>query len=387
MGVRVATLNAWGLPAPFSDRLTERMAAIGSRLQTLDADVVAFQEVWTGESRRGLISAGRRAGFSEAWHNEARLGGSGLLVLTRLPILSEGFERFSVRGFAERLDHADYYGGKGFTRLRLRTADGPLTLIDTHLHARHSSDMAHAYRPHRTAQIVQLASAAAKIEGPIIALGDFNFDEGQDEHAILTGLTGLRDVAIELDQREPTVWKGNAYRLERSKPGRRIDYVFVRDGVHQGLVARRLTRAFDEVFELPGGPASYSDHAGLLAEVELVSNPRAVSAPSRDVVALASGLLSEGVADAHQRQRGRRTWAGMGIAGAVLASAGMRTRPLNRRRFLRGGLQTAGLLALTPSIGCGILSEVFAPSEIRAFEAVAARLAVLEVLPADQGIA
>ena len=41
MGFRVATLNVWGLPEPFSDRLSERMVAIGERLQTLDADEVA----------------------------------------------------------------------------------------------------------------------------------------------------------------------------------------------------------------------------------------------------------------------------------------------------------------------------------------------------------
>ena len=70
-------------------------------------------------------------------------------------------------------------------RQRLRTADGPVTLIDTHLHARHSSDVPHAYRPHRTAQIVQLASAATRIDDPIVALGDFNFDEGQDEGSLL----------------------------------------------------------------------------------------------------------------------------------------------------------------------------------------------------------
>jgi len=387
VGFRVATLNAWGLPEPFSDRLSERMEAIGERLQTLDADVVAFQEVWTGASRNGLVEAGRRAGFTEAWHNHARIFGSGLLVLTRLPIESEGFERFKVSGFPERIDHADYYGGKGFTRLRLRTDEGPVTLVDTHLHARHSSDMPNAYRPQRTAQIVQLASSAVHIEDPIIALGDFNFDEGMDEHAILTGLTGLRDVAIELDQRDPTVWKGNAYRFGRSKPGRRIDYVFVRDGLHQGITARHVGRAFDEVLDLPGGPASYSDHAGVMAEVVLGGAPQPIPPPSPHVVALASALLAQGVADAHRRQRGGRALAGAGFAGAVLASAGMRSRPLNRRRFLRAGLQTAGLLAITPSIGCGILSEVFAPSEIRAFEAVKDRLAGLAALPDDQGIA
>ena len=32
MGVRVATLNAWGLPGPFSDRMSGRMEAIGETM-------------------------------------------------------------------------------------------------------------------------------------------------------------------------------------------------------------------------------------------------------------------------------------------------------------------------------------------------------------------
>ena len=137
MRVRVATLNVWGLPEPFSERLPKRMKAIGARLAELDLDVIAFQEVWTREAYRLLRAAGRRIGLLHKWRKHSLFDGSGLLVLSRLPIEAKRFDEFSLRGLPERLDHADYYGGKGFARLRLQTDLGPFTLIDTHLHARY----------------------------------------------------------------------------------------------------------------------------------------------------------------------------------------------------------------------------------------------------------
>ena len=47
---------------------------------------------------------------------------------------------------------------------------------------------------------------------------------------------------------------------------------------------------------------------------------------------------------------------------------------MSRRRLLRGSLQCAALAALAPGVGLSILSEMFVPSEIRAFDALANRL-------------
>lgn len=382
MKIRVATLNVWALPEPFADRVGQRMQAIGEHLPDLDLDVMAFQEVWTPEARRRLCAAGHRCGLDHTWHNEASFGGSGLLVLSRLPVEAVRFERFALRGLPQRIDHADYYGGKGFVQLRLRTQCGAVTFVDTHLHARYRRDVAHEYRAHRAGQIVELAMATRRTRDPMVVVGDFNVIEGQPEYRVLTGLTGLADSAVALDRREPTVWKGNPYRAGSTKPPRRIDYVFTRDGGDHGVAARQVERCFDAPLELAGGPAGYSNHAGVLAELEISSAAQPVASPDRKAVDLAVALLSEGRADAERRRRGGRTLAGVGFGCAALASVSLRSPRMSRRRLLRGAVQGAGLLALTPGVAFSLLSEVFAPDEIRAFESLEAQLSrVRDVLP------
>ena len=61
MRIRVATLNAWALPEPLSLDVEPRLRAIGAKLRELEADVVAFQELWTAAARSRLVAAGRAA--------------------------------------------------------------------------------------------------------------------------------------------------------------------------------------------------------------------------------------------------------------------------------------------------------------------------------------
>ena len=375
MQVRVATLNVWALPGPFGHRVRRRMKAIGAEFSSLDLDAIAFQEVWTAEARGILLRAGREAGLAHAWHNDTALGGSGLLVLSRLPIEAVHFERFVLPGRPQRVDHPDYYGGKGFARVRLATAAGPVTLVDTHLHARYGGDVAHEYLAYRIGEVVQMALRLAVAREPLIVAGDFNFREGDPEYRVLQGLTRLRDVAAELGRPEPTVFRGNPFRAGGRKTDRRIDFLFVRDGSQLGVRARETRRVFDEVFELGGKPASYSDHAGVLAEIEIGgSSPAKAKAFDPEAAGLASRLLAEGRKLAEGRRRGDRTVAGIGLGTALLAAAAVRHRRVSRRRLLRTGLEGAGILALVPSVGLSVLSEVFAPDELRAFDDLAALL-------------
>ncbi len=139
---------------------------------------------------------------------------------------------------------------------------------------------------------------------------------------------------------------------------------------------RQVERAFDEVFELEGRPAAHSNHAAVVAEFE-VGFPRQdpVRILDREAIEIATRMLSEGRARAERRQRGDRLYAGAGLGAAALATVGVRTQGITRRRLLRGTLQGAALAALTPGVGFSILSEVFVPDELRAFDALAARLA------------
>jgi sphingomyelin phosphodiesterase 2 len=384
MRVRVATLNAWAMPTPLGQDVAFRMRAIGEKLRDLDVDVMAFQEVWTAAARALLVEGGRRAGFRDSWQPSAWVGDGGLLVLSRLPIQGAFFEPFDLRGHAERWEHGEYWSGKGFAVLRVELAGGRLLLVDTHLHARYNQDAPHRYRPHRVAQLAQLVTALARTPDPAIVVGDLNFEEGDPEYVVLRGLTGMRDVAADLDLREPTVLDTNPYRPDMRLPSRRIDFVFVRGGAARALLPRSVQRVFDDPVEIEGRPRTYSNHAGVVAEIELVAASAPVPAPpDPHAVALALGLLAEG--REHARRRARDFWSAACIgAGATALSATGARFASTRRRFVQRALYSVALVGLVPGAAGSILSEHYVPDEIRAFEEAAdrvARLGAAEDLP------
>ena len=348
------------------------MTAIGERLAELPADVVAFQEVWTEGARDVLLQAGVAAGYVHHWYIEEAIGGSGLMVLSRLPILESHFEPFALSGYPEQFDNGEYLSGKGFAYLRLLGPDGPFTFLNTHLHARYRRRASHQFASHRIGQIIQLAIRAREHTEPILMVGDFNFGEHRPEYHVLTGLTGMRDMAAELDDRRFTIQRENPYRMQKlhkQKAGKRVDYVFVRDGFQAALRPLSLDRVFDEPLKLEGELAAYSDHAGLLAEIEVfpIETAGRFSLNQR-AFDLASKLLSEGREEAERRRSGSRALAGMGMACAVAAAAGGRTESVNRRRFLQKSLRVAAVAGLTPGIGYSVLSELVLPNELRAFD-------------------
>jgi endonuclease/exonuclease/phosphatase family metal-dependent hydrolase len=379
MRIQVATFNVWALPEPFARAVLPRMTAIGERLAEMSADVVAFQEVWTEGARDILLLAGTRAGYVHHWFIEDAIGGSGLMVLSRLPILESHFEPFALSGYPEQLDNGEFLSGKGFAYLRLLGPDGPFTFLNTHLHARYRKRASHQFAPHRIGQIIQLAARARQHSEPVLMVGDFNFGDHRPEYHVLTGLTGMRDTAVELDNLRSTVLRANPYRTKKTKKtkrfasfqelGKRVDYVFVRDGSKAAFRPLSLDRVFDEPIELEGRPGAYSNHAGLLAEVEAFPAQIASSTLlNRQAVDLASKLLSEGRQEAERRRSDGRALAGMGMACAVAAAAGGRTESVSRRRFLQKSLRVAAVAGLAPGIGYSVMSELVVPNELIAFD-------------------
>lgn len=379
MRLRVGTLNAWGLPEPLSVEPLRRLHAVGERLPDLGLDVVAFQEVWFAGARRVLAQAGKRAGLEHAWSPRASIGGSGLLVLSRHPIEEALLTPYLLRGLPERVAHGDYYGGKGYVQLRLRTPMGAVTFVDTHLHARYASEVAHAYLAHRSGQVVQLALASRDVHDPLIVAGDFNFVRGSQEHGVLRGLSGLRDLPHETGDPDATVLRSNPFRAGSRKPDRRVDYVFGRDGDGRKLTPVASRRILDGAID--GGDLAYSNHAGVEVEVEITPAPRSAWRPwqpRRDAIERAQALMLEGRRAAERRRRGQRTVTGAGLGVASLVALGdrrwLRARA-GRRRFLRLGLQVGAAAALMPSVGCSLLSEVFVPDEIAAYDQLQRALA------------
>ena len=379
MALRVLTFNVWDLPWPVSRHRQRRMRVIARRLPELGCDIAAFQEVWSEDARSVLIEAGRDDGLEHVWHRPNALGGSGLLVLSRLPIRSQSFTRYVLCGLPQRLLHMDYYSGKGLALLSLTTDEGSLTFVNTHLHARYGryARTEDEYLGHRASEIVQLATALASHDEPAVVVGDFNVTEGSPEYAILLGLTGLEDSAAQLDARQTTAVPDNPYRV-RGRPGTRIDYVFTRAGVGRSAAARAVERVLDEPLEIDGEEASYSDHAGVIAEIELARGPSSLPRPTPEALEQAHVLLDQGREIARRRRSRTRAWGGAVSGIAMLGSAAAWRGPLPRRGFLRVAAIGLPALALTGGTAAMALEEGFVRNELRAYDDVQALLLELQ---------
>jgi len=372
--LRFATLNVWALPAGIARHVAPRMEAIARRLGELELDVAALQEVWTPSARSALVAGGRRAGLAHAWHRREAFGGSGLLLLSRRPLGDPLFSPYTLRGLPQRIHHGDYWSGKGFVIATLETAAGPLALLDTHLHARYTRPV-DEYRGIRTGQVIELAAGLLDRPEPLLALGDFNLRTGHPDHAVLMGLTGFRDVALTLGNPQDTVLSRNPYRGAGHRGDERIDYAFVRTGRRAELIPVSITRDFASVFEIDGVPASYSDHAGLVVELEITPTPpRVLPTAAPEALARARALLDEGRAEAKRRRGVERSFA---LGTGALAVAALPTAShlrATRRRFL-AGLAAGFGVACVPAAGLlATLSEIAIPREFSAYDRVEALL-------------
>jgi len=371
VGLRIGSLNVWGLPEPFAEDVHPRIQAIADALPSLDLDVLAFQEVWTPGARHLLLEGARRAGFAHRFVSPAAPGG-GLLLVSRVPFESAGFERFRFRGDLERLDRAEYLGGKGLLSARLITQDGPLWLVNTHLHARYRRGQPQLDSAVRLAQLMQIVEFASRHDEPLVVVGDFNCDPGDPEYVVWTGLTGVRDVAAGPGA-PPTISRANYYKRNRSDDDRRIDFVFARDGAGVAVESRGSRRLFDRDFPIGDSPRPVSDHYGVQAELRLVGSAAAVrveSAPvaTPEIVERARELLQLGRAEADRRERVFAEGAGLFALGSAFAVAASRNRVVSRRRFLRRSLLFAGFAALGPAAGFTTVARVDAPDQDDAFE-------------------
>ena len=379
MRLRVLTLNVWGLPFPVGYHVEERLALVVRDLPPLACDVALFQEVWTEEGRRQLIEGGLHEGYPHAWTPGASRSGGGLVVLSRLPIRAASFRRYTLCGLPQRLTQMDYYAGKGLGRFDVDVGGIPVVLFSTHLHARYApAEETDDYVGHRTGEVLELAQEVRAVTGPVVAVGDFNMRDTAPEYRVLRGLTGLVDVAAARGARQATSTLQNAYRLAHGALSEsRIDYVFCRNGERHGATPAAARRVFDEPVTVAGATGAYSDHAGVLAEIEIGGPGSPLPAIAPGTLEQAAGLLAEGRREAIVRRRDERIGTGVAACATLGAVRLARRDGLSRRRFLRasawGG---AGLLGLS-GLGLLSLSESFVPEELDGFDAMDRLLAEL----------
>jgi len=261
------------------------------------------------------------------------------MVLSRLPVSRPRFTPYRLAGLPQRPLQGDFYGGKGFVSLELTTDPGPVTLIDTHLQAGYGEPAGSDENLGiRAGQALQLAGYIHGLQTPVLAVGDFNSAEGAAAYKILAGVGGLGDLAVDLDRREATCLYPHPYRPAQARESR-IDLIFARSGQEIGVRPIGLQRTYDQALEFAGEPGAYSDHAGLIGEVELVSRsagepPFPGSAPSASALEHADLQLRRGEEAARQRRRREMGQAGGLLGAGLLVGGGAWKVREKRRRFL-----------------------------------------------------
>ncbi|MEO0321929.1 MAG: endonuclease/exonuclease/phosphatase family protein [Myxococcota bacterium] len=277
--MRVATLNLWNKTGPWQ----RRMALLGAEARALELDVLCLQEVLElasptkGEAKLasqldelGLEGMHRAFGLGHLMKGPWRAAGHelrfGNAVLSRWPIAGTHVELLPGADVSDQR--------RSLLHAVLARPAGALDVFVTHLNWK--ADEGHV-REAQVAHIAKTIAERAPADGrhPPLLCGDFNAEPGSDEIRFLRGLTRLGG---EASVRFVDAWEyaggapghtfdplRNPFAREYPRPGRRVDYVFVRGPLRAGAgVPRRAFLAFDR----PGPDGVHvSDHFGVCVDL------------------------------------------------------------------------------------------------------------------------
>jgi sphingomyelin phosphodiesterase 2 len=362
--LNVLTLNTWGIP--YAADYALRTQALAATLARSDLDVVCLQEVWTDGDVERLTRAAHAGGLAYAQHFPSGVMGSGLLTLSRYPIIDVDFYRYRLGGTVETIWHGDYIAGKGVGLVRIQTPGGMLDVYNTHAIAQYHPDPIDAYRAHRAAQLYEATRyiTAETTTNPLIFCGDFNVRADHLGYMVVRMLLGLDDVWFSLYPDKPGATSGHDNPYHHSNQAERIDYIFMRGGQHSTL---EPLSAQVSMRRIPGTDIPYSDHYGVLARFDLqpaVSAPALSASTVEATLQILAETLSEGLAAMNVRRQTNiaRFMGGLGaLVPAHLIS--------NRLWPVLRPLPVAATLGYT--ITRGLLAYIFNMDERNALRAVA----------------
>ncbi|XP_039440252.1 putative neutral sphingomyelinase [Culex pipiens pallens] len=269
----ILTLNIWGIPYVSKDRAV-RVEAIGEVLASGNYDIVSLQEVWS-ESDYRYLKERAAAALPFAHYFYSGVVGSGLAVLSKYPIVSAFFHAWSVNGYVHRIQHGDWFGGKGVGFVKISVNEQLVHVYAAHLHAEYDRScddyMAHrVIQAYDTAQFIESTQGNGVLQ---VLAGDLNTEPGDLAYRVLQTCSRLTDSADkkmyasgDLNTNEIA---RNSYTdpeaAKKSPKGKRIDYIMYRFGSHyEGKLLEHRLPLPDRI---PGKDISYSDHEAVYAKI------------------------------------------------------------------------------------------------------------------------
>ncbi|XP_044728693.1 putative neutral sphingomyelinase [Chrysoperla carnea] len=263
----ILTLNCWGIPIVSKNRKA-RMKAIGEILTNGKFDVVCLQEVWSNADYE-IISTLAKSALPYGHYFHSGVVGSGICILSKYVIKETFFHQWPVNGYIHKLQHGDWFGGKGVALCRIQVSSYIVNVYSAHFHAEYNR-IFDEYRAHRvmqafdTAQFIRLTSGSANA---VILAGDLNTEPNDLEYRLLLESSNLRDSftvknVCNIEENGTNECARNSYtpaKLCRSRPeGKRIDYILYKPGRHTVCDLIKYCLPFPD--RVPTCSFSYSDH-------------------------------------------------------------------------------------------------------------------------------
>lgn len=252
--ITVLTLNVWG--APYAKSRPARMQAIAEKLRLMQPDIIALQECYLAADRNIIIEALNVAGWQRHYFASGLIG-SGLLTFSRYPIIKAAFHRFRMGGKPERLQHGDFYAGKGIGLLRVKTPDSEIDVYNIHPHAQYYPQDDNEYAIYTSSNLYEAANFvnAHSDTNPVVLCGDYNVRPDQSGYRLIHMLANLRDTFHDQHPENPgiTFSPDNPYVSSNSQ---RLDYI-----MHRHLTIHSVEIVFDDK---PDNLPAYSDHYGIM---------------------------------------------------------------------------------------------------------------------------
>jgi len=277
----IISFNTLGVPVA-SKQLTERYVTLANSIgDSTDANILAFQEVHTYVHLH-LLKRFLKT-FPYVVYKKALYGPKGgLVIFSKLPIVSENFSKFNLRG---NLKDQTFYARlirNGILVCKLK--NHPVYILNTYFTTNPDINwlMKKPFTQIQEAQIHDLAKVITHIQQPdttIILTGDFNFTKDSSSYALLTKMIKCTDVFAKFEL--PTylrerkslklLWRIKFFdRILHAKESGRVDYIFLIENGKHKVAIKETKHTFDEKMKLYNGKLSYlSDHIGLYAKMEL----------------------------------------------------------------------------------------------------------------------
>ncbi|GBN35665.1 Sphingomyelin phosphodiesterase 2 [Araneus ventricosus] len=286
--LNIFTLNCWGIVG-ISRHRKERMEAIANHIASSDYDFVFLQEIWSQKDFQMICKkAADVLPYSYYFHSGVL--GSGVCILSKSVIVDVAQYQYSLNGYAHKILHGDWYGGKVVGLCKILHHGLKINLYVTHLHAEY--DAFHdQYLPHRVAQAfefsqyIQHTSETADLS---IVAGDFNTESTDLPYKIIIHNTGCLDTY--LTQKEshavdntcvrttcghPDNMYTSSKELNHSPTGKRIDYILYKCG--SGTYVECLS-CETPLSKIPDRSVPYSDHEAVVAKLHVF---KSIEAPKQ----------------------------------------------------------------------------------------------------------